>query len=370
MKIVTIVGARPQFVKTAIVSRQIAALPDVQECIVHTGQHYDARLSQVFFDELNIPRPTHQLQVGSAPHGRQTGQMLAELEAVLEQERPDVVLVYGDTNSTLAGALAAAKMHIPIAHVEAGLRSFNRRMPEEVNRVLTDSVSSLLLCPTDGAVDNLRREGVRAGVHCVGDVMYDASMHFAEHADEHVSPLVDYGLTGERFALMTCHRAENTDDPTRLAAILQSANELASQLPVLFPVHPRTRSKLTEADLQPHPGLRLIDPLSYLEMLVLERSAALILTDSGGVQKEAFFFGVPCVTMRDETEWVETVETGANIVAGARLETIRAAVHKQLGRSTPLPDAGDWYGNGQAASRVAGHLQQLGQRNAKTGRAA
>ena len=356
--------------KTAIVSRQIAELPDARECIVHTGQHYDARMSQVFFDELKIPRPTHQLHVGSASHGRQTGQMLTELEEVLQQERPDAVLVYGDTNSTLAGALAAAKMHIPIVHVEAGLRSFNRRMPEEVNRVLTDNVASLLLCPTSAAIDNLRREGIDEGVHLVGDVMYDASMYYAEQAESLVSPLTDFELTPQQFVLMTCHRAENTDDAERLAAILQAANELASRQTVLFPVHPRTRGKLADCDLRPHPRLRMVDPLSYLEMLVLERNAALVLTDSGGVQKEAFFFGVPCVTMRDETEWVETVEAGANLVAGASLEAIRHAVDTQLARTTPLPDAGQWYGGGKAAERTAQLLLTLtGQQNS-TGRAA
>ncbi len=358
MKILTVVGARPQFIKAAVVSRALAGRSDLRECIVHTGQHYDERMSQVFFNDLAIPAPTHQLHVGSGTHGRQTGQMLAQLEEVLLQESPDWVLVYGDTNSTLAGALAAAKLHIPIAHVEAGLRSFNRRMPEEVNRVLTDHVSNLLLCPTPQAVENLRREGIAKGVNLIGDVMYDGARLFAEVAQSRFDPLPGLGLQKQQFALMTCHRAENTDDPRRLTQIVQAANDLGEQLAVVFPVHPRTQKQLTQLGTSLHRNVQVVEPISYLEMLLLEREAALILTDSGGVQKEAFFFGTPCVTMREETEWTETVETGANTLAGADCARIIAAARRQLTRRGLIPDAAPWYGEGRATQRIVELLQE------------
>ena len=334
-------------------SQELAKLPEISECIVHTGQHYDERMSQIFFDELKIPRPSYHLHVGSGSHGKQTGTMLEQIEQVLFQEHPDVVLVYGDTNSTLAGALAAVKLHIPIAHVEAGLRSFNLQMPEEINRILTDRISTLLFCPTQPSVDNLRAEGIEKGVHLIGDVMYDSSIYFAEQSEGLVDPLSNFELTPGDFILMTCHRAENTDYPDHLKEIFKAANQLADQKPVLLPLHPRTKKCLQESDLKVSEKLRVVEPISYLEMLQLEREAALILTDSGGVQKEAFIYGVPCVTMRDQTEWIETIDCGANILAGADTEAILEAAFRQLGRSEPLPPAAPFYGKGQATKRIA-----------------
>jgi UDP-GlcNAc3NAcA epimerase len=359
MKIVTIVGARPQFIKAAVVSVALARC-SVLERIVHTGQHYDERMSKVFFDELGIPRPGYNLAVGSGSHGAQTGVMLAKIEEVLLAEQPDFVLVYGDTNSTLAGSLAAAKLHRPVAHVEAGLRSFNRRMPEEINRVVTDHVSDLLFCPTEEAVRNLRSEGITQGVSLVGDVMYDCAMTFADVASRKVDPLREIGVTPRDYILLTCHRAENTDDPQRLANILRAANTAAEELPVVFPVHPRTRKLLEEHGALFSRYFHLIEPASYLEMLLLERNAAVVMTDSGGVQKEAFIFGVPCVTLREETEWVETVTCGANVLGGANYDDILESLRGQMGR-TPgsLPDAGPYYGGGHAAERIAELLARL-----------
>lgn len=358
MKVLTVVGARPQFVKAAIVSRAVGERLEIDECIVHTGQHYDERMSQVFFDDLGIPAPEYNLRVGSGSHGRQTGQMLERIEAVLLKETPNAVLVYGDTNSTLAGALAAAKLHIPIVHVEAGLRSFNRRMPEEINRVLTDHVSKLLLCPTEQSVENLRREGIVKGVHLVGDVMYDSALFFVQAAESRIDPVADLGIVPKNYILMTCHRAENTDDPKRLAQIISAANTLAERLPIVFPVHPRTRRLLESLRLEVHENLRMLEPVSYFETLMLERHAALLLTDSGGMQKEAFIFGTPCVTMRGETEWRETVEVGANLLADADAAAIVSAARKQLIREELIPPAAPFYGEGQAADRVAQILSE------------
>ena len=308
MKIVTVVGARPQFVKAAPVSRVLRQRH--AEVLVHTGQHYDREMSDLFFEELDIPRPDHELGVGSGSHGRQTGQMLIGIEEVLLAERPNWVLVYGDTNSTLAGALAAVKLGIPVAHVEAGLRSFNRAMPEEHNRILTDHCADLLFCPTQTAVDLLRGEGVTAGVHLVGDVMVDAALQFADVARQRSTILAELDLTPKSYALATLHRPYNTDDPERLREVLAALDAL--EMPVIFPVHPRTRSRLAELAGTHHASrnTQYVPPVGYLDMLALEQSAALILTDSGGVQKEAYFFAVPCVTLRPETEWVETVADG------------------------------------------------------------
>jgi len=350
--VVTIVGARPQFVKAAVTSAALARA-GWKERIVHTGQHYDARLSQVFFDELGIPEPAHRLQVGSASHGRQTGAMLAAIEGVLEQEQPRVVLVFGDTNSTLAGALAAAKMHIPVAHVEAGLRSFNRRMPEEINRVLTGHVASLHFCPTQAAVAHLTREGITRGVHLVGDVMLDCVRRFREIADRRSEILEQLGLASGRFILMTCHRAENTDDPQRLAAIMGAARKLAVELPVVLPLHPRTKARIEQLGAEAASRLTVIDPIAYLDMLKLESHAAAVLTDSGGVQKEAFFLGTPCITLREETEWPETVESGLNRLAGADEAAILAAAIAALENETAGADAASAYGDGRAATKIA-----------------
>lgn len=351
MDVLTIVGARPQFIKAAVVSRAFQQCEGVTESIVHTGQHYDEKMSQLFFDELNIPRPKYNLAAGSGSHGKQTGLILEGIEQILLDDKPDVMLVYGDTNSTLAGALAAAKLHIPIAHVEAGLRSFNRRMPEEINRVVTDHLSELLFCPTDAAVENLAKEGITHGVHQVGDVMLDCTQTFGAVADSVVQPLKDYELTEGQYVLMTCHRAENTDDETRMRGILQAVAEIAKTQPVLFPMHPRTKGTLAKLGYEIPPGLKIVEPVSYLEMLVLAKHASLILTDSGGLQKESFFLGTPCVTMRDDTEWIETVSLGANILAGADPEKILAGVATQLTKG-PLPDAGEHYGHGKASERI------------------
>jgi UDP-N-acetylglucosamine 2-epimerase len=326
------------------------------EYLVHTGQHYDYEMSQVFFDELGIPQPDVNLEVGSGPHGWQTGQMLIRLEEVLLAQRPDWVLVYGDTNSTLAGALAAVKLRVPVAHVEAGLRSFNRAMPEEHNRVLTDHIADLLFCPTPTAVDNLRNEGITRGVHLVGDTMYDAVLQFAGVARQRSTILARLGLRPRGYLLATVHRPANTDEPTNLRNILAAFAALAE--PVIFPVHPRTRKKIEELGLGAGDGAganpRLIEPVGYLDMLMLEQNARLILTDSGGIQKEAYWLGVPCVTLRAETEWVETVAAGWNVVVGADRARIVAAA-RSLVASAERPVA---YGDGRAAGQIVSILEQ------------
>ena len=328
MRFVTVIGARPQFVKAAAVSRVLRL--QAAEVLVHTGQHYDENMSQVFFDELEIPRPDYNLDVGSGGHGAQTGAMLAKIEEVLLAEKPDRMLVYGDTNSTLAGALAAAKLHIPVAHVEAGLRSFNRLMPEEINRLLTDHLADQLFCPSETAVANLAAEGVVAGVHRVGDVMYEALRHAVAVAERRSGILPKLRLVPGEYALATIHRAENTDDPQRLGRLMAALREISGRMPVLFPVHPRTRGKLQALALSPDVAgsgdLRLLDPVGYLDMVRLEAGAAVILTDSGGIQKEAYWLRVPCVTLREETEWVETVQQGWNVLAGSNPEKVAHAV--------------------------------------------
>lgn len=379
MKIADIVGARPQFIKLGPILKAIERHnrdhPDrpIQEILVHTGQHYDYEMSQVFFGELGLKAPDYHLGVGSGTHGYQTGEMLKRIEAVLLKEKPDRVMVYGDTNTTLAGALAAAKLHIPVAHVEAGLRSFNRRMPEEINRVLADHLADLLFCPTTTAVDNLRREGFTSIVNDgqlvpvelrlpvrnstgpqprainVGDVMYDAVRMYLELAEGKSSVLDQLDLQPENYALATVHRAKNTDDPKRLTGIFQGLAKLAQEGPrVVVPLHPRTRKALASLPMEVPDDLLLIDPVSYLGMLILEKNARVILTDSGGVQKEAFFFRVPCVTLREETEWVETVETGWNVLVGSDPERIcQAALEAQPGVEAAWP-----YGDGRAGERI------------------
>ena len=353
-KILTIVGARPQFIKASVVSRAIAQEPNLQEVLVHTGQHFEANMSEVFFNQLGIPRPHHQLAIHGGGHGEMTGRMLIEIERILLTERPDRVLVYGDTNSTLAGALAAAKLHIPVAHVEAGLRSFNMQMPEEINRILTDQLSDILFCPTQAALDNLAREGFAnkpVQVLQVGDVMQDAALLFAQAAAHGLTSSV----TGEGFILATLHRAENTDDPARLTSIVSALNTLhASLAPVVLPLHPRTRAAIAKSGLSL--DVQVIDPVGYLEMVDLLRRCALVLTDSGGVQKEAFFFGKACVTMRDQTEWVELVEVGANTLVGAEAKAIQQAAVAQIGHI--VTDVGQLYGGGMAAKQVAQILAQ------------
>jgi len=345
VRFLTVVGARPQFIKAAPVSAVLRRRHE--EILVHTGQHYDHQMSAVFFEQLAIPAPDHHLGVGSGSHGEQTGTMLARLEAVMQRERPDVVLVYGDTNSTLAGALAAAKLTIPVAHVEAGLRSFNRAMPEEINRIVTDHLSNWLFAPSPHAERQLASEGLADHVHVVGDVMLDAVLQHAERA-RRVSSYPDAAnVCAGMFYLCTVHRAENTDQPERLRNILAGLARL--DRPVLLPLHPRTRKRLAEVGLVPGPNVRLIDPVGYLDMLQLERSAAVILTDSGGVQKEAYYLEVPCVTLRDETEWTETTDVGWNFLAGTDPDAIVAGVDQHRGAKRPHPPL---YGSGDAAQQI------------------
>lgn len=347
MKIVSIVGARPQFIKAAPVSASLRQ--QFSEILVHTGQHYDHGMSAVFFEELGIPEPDYNLSIGSGTHGQQTGQMLAAIEAVLLQEKPDWLLVYGDTNSTLAGAVAAAKLHIPIAHIEAGLRSFNRTMPEEINRILTDHCSRLLFCPTQTAVDNLATEGIRRGVHLVGDVMVDALYYFLPKAEQ--SPILSqHHLPPGEYVLATIHRASNTDTAEALGQVLTCLAQ--SQWPVLWPIHPRTAAALQRFSLTPPANVRLIPPVGYLEMLALEKNARFILTDSGGVQKEAYILAVPCLTLREDTEWVETVAQGWNLLVGTDAEKVSEALARPRPDTSPPPVFGD----GAAAAQIAQHL--------------
>jgi UDP-GlcNAc3NAcA epimerase len=349
VKVVSIVGARPQFIKLAPVSRALRQRQT--EIIVHTGQHYDERLSAQFFDELEIPAPDYHLGVGSGRHGSQTGQMLGAVEEVLIGERPDGVIVFGDTNSTLAGALAAAKLHIPVAHVEAGLRSFNREMPEEINRVVTDHLSHRLFCPTETARAHLRHEGIERGVEVVGDVMYDVLRQLQPRLEAHAEPLLErYGLPPGGYLLLTIHRAANTDDAQAMRSIAAALAEV--DLPVLFPVHPRTRNLLADYDISWAEHIQLVEPVGYLDMLTLQRFAHRVVTDSGGMQKEAFLLGVPCVTLREETEWPETHEGGWNVLVGSQPEAILAA----LAASSPIPLQHNPFGAGDAAERIADSL--------------
>jgi UDP-GlcNAc3NAcA epimerase len=357
-KILTVLGARPQFIKASVVSHALRETGVLGEVLVHTGQHFDANMSEVFFAELGMAVPVHHLGIHGGGHGAMTGQMLIEVERVLLAERPDAVLVYGDTNSTLAGALAAVKLHIPVAHVEAGLRSFNLAMPEEVNRILTDRVSRWLFTPTQAAQAHLQREGVAADrIVPVGDVMYDVALHHGARVDAGDRMLGALGLTPRGYVLATVHRAENTDHPQRLAAIVDALEAVAQRLPVVWPLHPRTRGVLQREGrlARLSSRVRLIDPVGYLDMVQLERQAAVVATDSGGVQKEAFFHRVPCVTLRDETEWVELVEAGWNRLAPPQsAQAVSAAV---LGAVGTLGADVQPYGDGQAASRIVQRLR-------------
>ena len=355
--IVSVLGARPQFIKAAVVTRALAARGGVRERLLHTGQHYDAQMSDIFFEELGLPAPDWNLGIGSGPHGQQTGRMLAAIEEVLMAERPDWVLVYGDTNSTLAGSLAAAKLHIPVAHVEAGLRSFNRTMPEEINRIVTDHVSSLLFAPTPAAMGHLAHEGVPpARCHLVGDVMYDSVRHLAPRAAERRSVLAGGDLEPGSYILATIHRAENTDSPERLSHIFEGLAAVANSTTVVLPVHPRTRAALADRGFRTtaRSKLRLIDPVGYLDMLALEGGARLVVTDSGGVQKEAFFQRVPCLTLRDETEWTELVEAGWNrLVPPTSASAVAEAIVAALARPLPDEPAQAMYGGGAAGVAIA-----------------
>jgi UDP-GlcNAc3NAcA epimerase len=337
-KIFTVVGARPQFIKASPVSHALARA-GLSEILVHTGQHFDTLMSDVFFEELEIPKPAYNLEVHSLGHGAMTGRMLEKLEEAMLVEKPNMVLIYGDTNSTVAGALASAKLNIPVAHVEAGLRSFNRRMPEEINRVMADHVSTLLFCPTQTAITNLANEGITSGVHAVGDVMYDATIAAIRHATGRSAILSNLGLAPKSYAVATIHRAENTDDGARFRQVMDWLANAALTAKIVMPVHPRTRKLMAARGISPE-GVRLIDPIGYLDMALLVNNAARVYTDSGGLQKEAYFHRVPCVTLRDETEWVETIEAGWN-----RLWTV-----PDHGPRRDIPD----YGDGRSADLIAG----------------
>lgn len=345
MKIITVVGARPQFIKAAPLSKKIRE--KCTEKIIHTGQHYDENMSQVFFEEMGIPKPDFNLGVGSGNHGYQTGNMLIKIEDILTEEKPDVLLVYGDTNSTLAGALAASKLLIPVAHVEAGLRSFNMAMPEEQNRILTDHISNWLFAPTETAVRNLNNEGIRRNVYNAGDVMYDAILHFSGIARNKSTILEKLGLNSNGYVLATIHRAENTNDINRLKNIIGAFNECGQK--IVLPLHPRTKKYIQNYGLKFGDNVGIIEPVGYLDMVMLESSSKKIVTDSGGVQKEAFFLSKPCITLRDETEWVETVKSGWNVIVGAEMDKIV----EMIDGFTPNTKRLDCFGDGNAAGRIS-----------------
>jgi UDP-GlcNAc3NAcA epimerase len=352
MKIVTILGARPQFIKAGTVSREIVKHDNIDEIIVHTGQHYDANMSDIFFEEMQIPKPHYNLDINGLGHGAMTGQMLEKIEEVLLKEKPDWVMVYGDTNSTIAGALAASKLHIKVAHVEAGLRSFNMKMPEEINRILTDRISTILFCPTQSAIDNLKNEGYDSlDIKVVknGDVMQDGAIFYSDLAKK-----PDVNLDNE-YILCTIHRAENTDNEDRLRAIFEALNEISSDIQIVLPLHPRTKNILEKSNIELSKSITIIDPVGYLEMVYLIKNSKLVMTDSGGLQKEAFFFKKPCITLRDETEWVELIENGFNILVRANKEKILES-YKNYASLFNQNYSLDLYGGGKASSII---IQEL-----------
>ena len=354
-KIITVVGARPQFIKAATLSRQFK-LFGIEEKIIHTGQHFDANMSEIFFDEMEIPKPAYQLDIHGVSHGAMTGRMLEGIEKILMTEKPDGVLVYGDTNSTLAGALAAAKLHIPVIHVEAGLRSFNMEMPEEINRILTDRISNALFCPTDTAVNNLMREGFdNMPVQIIknGDVMQDAAMYYADKAQLKSDIIRKAGLN--KFVLATIHRQENTDNPENLKNIIEGLNAIHKEIPVVVPMHPRTRNIL--AQNYQLPDFTIIDPVGYFDMIMLLKSCEMVITDSGGVQKEAFFFAKHCITLREQTEWVELVDKGFNLLVGSDIDKLRDAF--DFFRNKQSDFSIDLYGNGKAAEMAAAEIFKM-----------
>jgi UDP-GlcNAc3NAcA epimerase len=350
MKIVTIVGARPQFIKSAPVSKAIAKMGH-QEYLVHTGQHYDYGMSKIFFEEMGIREPTINLKIGSGSHAEQTSHMLVGIEKALISYKPDIVLVYGDTNSTLAGALAAAKLQIKLAHIEAGLRSHNRQMPEEHNRVLTDHCSDLLFCPTQTAFDNLACEGIHEGVYLVGDTMFDAILQFSNLAIQHSKILVNLNLKPKAYLLATIHRAYNTDNPEVLISILSAFGQVNET--IIFPIHPRTIQAINTSNFVAPQNIKVIEPVGYLDMLILEQNARMILTDSGGIQKEAYFFKIPCLTLRPETEWIETIETGWNILVGTNSRSILLALKTHNPNDLSHPD---FFGDGHASEKIVNLL--------------
>ena len=366
MKIVTIVGARPQFIKTGAVSRVIdkSYKNKIEEVIVHTGQHYDNKMSDIFFKELEIPVPKYNLKISDMKHGKMTGRMIESIEEILLSEKPNWVLVYGDTNSTLAASIAAAKLYIPIAHVEAGLRSFNQKMPEEINRIVTDRVSSLLFCPTETAVNNLHNEGVKKGINLVGDVMFDIAIFYKQRAFEKSSILETLNLKKQKFVLATCHRAENTENLKKLIEILSILETLTLQFDVVIPLHPRTLKIIKENNLFSYlKKLKVTEPLSFFDFLALEQSAKFIITDSGGIQKEAFFYRTPCITLRNETEWTETIDLKANILVGTEIKKVLEIISKfEKGNWKPNFDAKP-YGDGIAAKKILEIISSQSERN-------
>lgn len=362
IKLLTVIGARPQFIKAAMVSQALAECGEVTEILLHTGQHYDPLLSEALFEDLHMPEPKYNLHVGSGSHGVQTARMLEGIEKVLLAENPDGVVVYGDANSTLAGALAASKLHIPLAHVEAGVRSYNRLMAEETNRIITDHIANLLFCPTEQACTNLKDEGITSNVYWVGDVMYDALLRVKDRALSRSEILRRLHVSPRAYALATIHRAENTDVESRLRGIIGALETINHALPVVFPIHPRARKMLGEAlnNDGSHLALTLIEPVGYLDMVALESQAAVIITDSGGVQREAFWNGVPCVTVRSETEWAETVSAGLNILVGAETQKIVESVFEVIHQPRSAPS--NAFGDGHAAQQVAKHLVNAGKK--------
>ena len=359
MKLLTIIGARPQFIKAAAVSREIKKHKDIKEVIVHTGQHFDTNMSDIFFEELHIPKPDYNLDINGLNHGAMTGQMLEKIEEVLLREKPDWVLVYGDTNSTIAGALAASKLHIKTAHVEAGLRSFNMKMPEEINRILTDRISNILFCPTDKAVENLKDEGFERFENSIitksGDVMQDAAVYYDSFSKKPENPDIE----GD-FVLSTIHRAENTDDEKRLRDIFDALNEIAKTKTIILPLHPRTKKIIQNLNLSAN-NIMIIEPVGYLQMVWLLQNCSLVMTDSGGLQKEAFFFKKPCITLRDETEWVELVQNGFNQIVGADREKILEA-YKEV-QDKEINFDMNLYGGGKASQNIISKLRSVSNEN-------
>jgi UDP-GlcNAc3NAcA epimerase len=360
LKILTIVGARPQFVKAAVVSRAFAKSSNINEIILHTGQHFDKNMSDIFFEEMEIPKPKYNLNVNGLSHGAMTGEMLKGIEQVCLEEKPDYLMVYGDTNSTIAGALAAKKLKIKVVHIEAGLRSFNLDMPEEINRILTDRISDFLFCPTDTAVQNLLNEGIspKSGFHVIqnGDVMQDAAMYYAQNSSNRSNVMKEYNLSESDFALCTIHRQENTDNIERLMVIIDALNEIQRTQKVIVPLHPRTKKIIESNNLKPE--FLIIDPVGYFDMIELLKGCNLVLTDSGGLQKEAYFFNKFCITMREETEWVELVQNNFNVLTGANKVLILQAFHKFLNK--PFIKSIDLYGGGKASDFIRETLENLG----------